>query len=162
MNTSIVLFIILNVLFYALMGFLYIFPLYFCRDPIGKLKKPMGKKLLSFKSAKIMNKKNISLSLISCLIMYISLIIQENKILAFTALGLQILTLLCILYKYSKSAGVYENGIIYGDHLYWDKIHSWKTEDNGKISLLLKNGFNITIEEDTDTEILSQILTDKI
>ena len=70
--------------------------------------------------------------------------------------------LIYIMAKYSKAAGVYENGIIYGDFLTWDNIHSWKTENNGKISLLLQNGFSITIEEEIDTEALSKILTEKL
>ena len=122
----------------------------------------MGNKLISFKG-KISKKQNLSLSLFALpAITFSYSAINKNIIVGLIGLFLSILMLIYIMAKYSKAAGVYENGIIYGDFLTWDNIHSWKTENNGKISLLLQNGFSITIEEEIDTEALSKILMEKL
>lgn len=162
MSKLMILFIILNLLFYIFIICFHIFPLFNLGKPINSSKKYFGKKIISFTKKKIMNKQNISLSLFTLPIMYICFTVHDNMLIKIIGFALQSLTLLFVVYKYSNSAGVYENGLIYGDFLTWDKIHSWKTESNGKISLLLKNGFNITIEEEIDTEALSKILEEKL
>ena len=159
MNLNIL--IILYLLFFILLIVFHFIPVVFGKLIVGKA-KAMGNKLISFKS-KISKKQNLSLTLFAFpAITFSYSAINKNIIVGLIGLFLSILMLNYIMAKYSKAGGVYENGIIYGDFLAWDKIHSWKTENNGKISLLLQNGFSITIEEEIDTDALSKILTEKL
>ncbi|UTC61474.1 hypothetical protein E4O05_07865 [Treponema sp. OMZ 787] len=153
--------IILYLVFFLFLIIFHFIPVVFGRHIIGKA-KTMGAKLISFKG-KISRKQNLSLGLFAVPTITFSYgAINKNIVVGLVGLFLSILMLIYIMLKYLKAAGVYENGLIYGDFLTWDKIHSWKTESNGKISLLLKNGFNITIEEEIDTEALSRILEEKL
>ena len=159
MNLNIL--IILYLVFFILLIVFHFIPVVFGKHIAGKA-KAMGNKLISFKG-KISKKQNLSLVLFAFpAITFSYSAINKNIIVGLIGLFLSILMLIYIMAKYSKAAGVYENGIIYGDFLTWDNIHSWKTENNGKISLFLQNGFSITIEEKIDTEALSKILTEKL
>ncbi len=159
MNLNIL--VILYLVFFILLIVFHFIPVVFGKHIAGKA-KAMGNKLISFKG-KISKKQNLSLVLFAFpAITFSYSAINKNIIVGLIGLFLSILMLIYIMAKYSKAAGVYENGIIYGDFLTWDNIHSWKTENNGKISLLLQNGFSITIEEEIDTEALSKILTEKL
>lgn len=159
MNLNIL--IILYFVFFILLIVFHFIPVVFGKHIADKA-KAMGNKLISFKG-KISKKQNLSLVLFAFpAITFSYSAINKNIIVGLIGLFLSILMLIYIMAKYSKAAGVYENGIIYGDFFTWDNIHSWKTENNGKISLLLQNGFRITIEEEIDTEALSKILTEKL
>lgn len=87
--------------------------------------------------------------------------IKTNILLGLVALSISLTTLLLLKSQYSKMNGIYENGIIYGDEIKWDKIHSWRIENNQNISILRTNGLYFTILEQNCVDEISKILRDK-
>jgi len=124
--------------------------------------KKMGNQLLSINNQTTKANTGISLKILSFLLLFTSLImISINFQIALTALTFSITTLVIIKYQYIKINGVYENGIIYGDIVKWDKIHSWKIDNNTNISILKKNGFSFNISELGYVDEISKILREK-
>ena len=123
------------------------------------LSKRMGLQLLSIKPQPKNFKLSISLIIFSVLLIFLSiLMIKSSFQLALVALSFSITTLALIKSQYSKINGLYEKGIIYGDEIKWDKIHSWRIENNQNISILRTNGFRFTISELNYVDGISKIL----
>ena len=118
----------------------------------------MGKKIISFQEKKIPKKRNINILILSALLVYIGIIITKTyQLISILTIITSLITVSFISYKYTTIAGIYEKGIVYGDFIKWKKIHSWKIETNGKISILNKNGFRFTIDEAINVEKIIEV-----
>ena len=124
--------------------------------------KKMGNQLLSIKSQPIKSKVGISLIILSFILFFTSLVMISVKFqLSLIALTNSITILLLVKSKYININGVYEKGIIYDNFVKWEKLHSWKVDNNTNISILKKNGFRFNISELGYVEEISKILREK-
>lgn len=121
--------------------------------------KIMGNKILSIKVEYKNIKLGRSILLLSFLLLAVSIaIVNSMLITGITALSFSILMLAFIKWQYLEINGVYENGIVYGDMIKWDAIHSWKIKNNKNISILKNNGYRFDILEDAYSDAISSLL----